>query len=102
MPTIGDPEHVGVLRLGWPFVSWAGQCEYRGFGRTMRAPDMPIAATGTNHNQFANSILLGGKGIRSGLVVGASDLADEKAVLSRIRPRRWTRCSRRSWAGRSI
>ena len=53
------------------------------FGRTMRAPDMPIAATGTNHNQFANSILLGGKGIRSGLVVGASDLADEKAAPSK-------------------
>ena len=46
-------------------------------------PDMPITDTGTNHNQFANSILLGGKGIRSGLVVGASDLADEKAVPSK-------------------
>ena len=53
------------------------------FGRTMRAPDMPITDTGTNHNQFANSILLGGKGIRSGLVVGASDLADEKAAPSK-------------------
>jgi uncharacterized protein (DUF1501 family) len=53
------------------------------FGRTMRAPDMPITGTGTNHNQFANSILLGGKGIRSGLVVGASDLADEKAAPSK-------------------
>ena len=53
------------------------------FGRTMRAPDMPITGTGTNHNQFANSIMLGGKGIRSGLVVGASDLADEKAVPSK-------------------
>jgi hypothetical protein len=53
------------------------------FGRTMRAPDMPITDTGTNHNQFANSILLGGKGIRSGLVVGATDLADEKATPSK-------------------
>jgi len=53
------------------------------FGRTMRAPDMPIHDTGTNHNQFANSILLGGKGIRSGLVVGASDLPDEKAAPSK-------------------
>jgi len=47
------------------------------FGRTLRAPGEPIDATGTNHNQFSNSILLGGKGIRSGLVVGASDLSDE-------------------------
>jgi hypothetical protein len=47
------------------------------FARTMRAPGEPIEATGTNHNQFSNSILLGGKGIRSGLVVGATDLRDE-------------------------
>jgi len=53
------------------------------FGRTMRAPDMEITNTGTNHNQYANSVLLGGKGIRGGLVVGASDLADEKAEPSK-------------------
>jgi uncharacterized protein (DUF1501 family) len=53
------------------------------FGRTMRAPDMPIDGTGTNHNQYANSVLIGGKGIRSDLVIGASDLADEKARASR-------------------
>lgn len=53
------------------------------FGRTMRAPDMRIDNTGTNHNQYANSVLLGGKGIRSGLVIGASDLPDEKAVASK-------------------
>jgi uncharacterized protein (DUF1501 family) len=53
------------------------------FGRTMRAPGMPISGTGTNHNQFANSVLLGGKGIRSGLVVGASDLPDEKSTPSK-------------------
>jgi len=47
------------------------------FGRTLRAPDAPVDATGTNHNQFANSILLGGKGVRAGLVIGASDLKDE-------------------------
>ena len=44
------------------------------FGRTLRAPDAPIDNTGTNHNQFSNSILLGGKGIRGGMVIGASDL----------------------------
>jgi len=48
------------------------------FSRTLRASDAPIDATGTNHNQFSNSILLGGKGIRSGLVLGASDLRDER------------------------
>ena len=53
------------------------------FGRTMRAPEMPIQATGTNHNQFANTILLGGKGIRTGLVIGATDLVDEKDTPSR-------------------
>ena len=40
------------------------------FGRTMRALDMPIDQTGTNHNQFSNSILIGGKGIRAGMVIG--------------------------------
>lgn len=53
------------------------------FGRTMRAPDMDIGNTGTNHNQYANSVLLGGKGIRSGLVIGATDLTDEKASPSK-------------------
>ena len=53
------------------------------FGRTMRAPEMPIQDTGTNHNQFANSILLGGKRIRTGLVIGASDLVDEKDAPSK-------------------
>jgi hypothetical protein len=53
------------------------------FGRTMRAPEMPIDATGTNHNQYANSILLGGKGVKSGLVIGASDFADVNAPISK-------------------
>lgn len=53
------------------------------FGRTMRSAGMHIENTGTNHNQFANSILLGGKGIRGNMVIGASDLADEKARPSR-------------------
>jgi hypothetical protein len=49
----------------------------------MRAPNLPIDATGTNHNQYANSILLGGKGVRSGLVIGASDLADLSTPVSK-------------------
>jgi hypothetical protein len=52
-------------------------------GRTFRAPGMPVNFTGTNHNQFSNSMLLGGKGIRGGLVVGASDLPDERAAVSK-------------------
>src|SRR5262249_6708660 len=45
------------------------------FGRSLRSPDVRIDDTGTNHNQFSNSILLGGKGVRGGMVIGASDLA---------------------------
>lgn len=52
------------------------------FGRTMRTASMPIYETGTNHNSLSNTILLGGKGIRGGLVIGASDLANEKAKPS--------------------
>jgi hypothetical protein len=52
------------------------------FSRTMRAEEEPVDNTGTHHNQFSNSILLGGKGIRSGLVVGASDLATDAATAS--------------------
>ncbi|WP_088348688.1 MULTISPECIES: DUF1501 domain-containing protein [Rhodomicrobium] len=53
------------------------------FGRTLRAPDMAIDATGTNHNQYSNSILMGGKGIRGGMVIGASDMADPNAPISK-------------------
>jgi len=51
-------------------------------GRTLRGADLPIDQTGTNHNQFSNSILIGGKGVRAGMVLGASDLPDEKATVS--------------------
>src|SRR5262249_34873659 len=43
------------------------------FGRTLRQENMPIDNTGTDHNALCNSFLLAGKGIRSGLVLGASD-----------------------------
>ena len=52
------------------------------FGRTMRIAESPIHATGTNHNALANSVLLGGKGVKGGLVIGASDLANERAQAS--------------------
>lgn len=53
------------------------------FGRSMRAPNLPITATGTNHNQYSNSILLGGKGINNGLVIGASDSESVDAKISK-------------------
>jgi uncharacterized protein (DUF1501 family) len=52
------------------------------FGRTMRIAESPVHATGTNHNSLSNSVLLGGKGIKGGLVIGASDLASERAQAS--------------------
>jgi hypothetical protein len=53
------------------------------FGRTMRAPDMPIEATGTNHNQYSNTILLGGKGIKGDLVIGESDFRNVDEAVSK-------------------
>ena len=53
------------------------------FGRTLRAPDRSIEDTGTNHNPHSNSIILGGKGIRPGLVIGASDFNDAGEALSK-------------------
>lgn len=47
------------------------------FSRTLRSVDVPAEYTGTHHNQLTNTILLGGKGIRAGMVIGESDLADE-------------------------
>jgi hypothetical protein len=43
------------------------------FGRTLRQKDAPIDNTGTDHNPLTNSILLGGKGIVGGQVIGESD-----------------------------
>jgi hypothetical protein len=53
------------------------------FGRTMRAPNTPIDKTGTNHNTLSNSLLIGGKGIRSNLVIGQSDFRTSTEVLSK-------------------
>ena len=43
------------------------------FSRTMRQLGNPIDATGTDHNPLNNTILIGGKGIKGGLVLGESD-----------------------------
>lgn len=53
------------------------------FTRTLRSSDAPVTSTGTHHNQYSNTIWLGGKGIKPGLVIGASDLADEQAAASK-------------------
>jgi hypothetical protein len=52
------------------------------FGRTMRQLGKPIDDTGTDHNPLSNSILIGGAGIKSGLVIGASDFQSATETLS--------------------
>jgi hypothetical protein len=52
------------------------------FGRTMRQLGAPIDNTGTDHNPLSNSILVAGAGIKSGLVVGASDFQSATETLS--------------------
>jgi hypothetical protein len=48
------------------------------FGRTTKSQNStaPVGATGSDHNPFSNSVLIGGRGIVPGLVVGGSDLTD--------------------------
>ncbi len=52
------------------------------FGRTMRQNYNSFADSGTDHNPLNNSILIGGKGIQSGLVIGNSDYTSSKERLS--------------------
>jgi uncharacterized protein DUF1501 len=52
------------------------------FGRTMRQLGRPIDNTGTDHNPLSNSVLIGGAGIKSGLVLGASDFQSATEPLS--------------------
>lgn len=44
------------------------------FGRTTRQMGKPINDTGTDHNPLANTVLIGGKGVIGGYVIGATDL----------------------------
>ncbi len=44
------------------------------FSRTNRQMNRPIDETGTDHNPFSNSLILGGKGLKNGHVFGESDL----------------------------
>lgn len=43
------------------------------FSRTMRQTSFKIDQTGTDHNPLTNSVLIGGAGIKGGLVLGESD-----------------------------
>ena len=54
------------------------------FGRTMRQSSKKVNETGTDHNTLSNSVLMGGKGIRGGLVVGGSDRQTVEEPLSAI------------------
>lgn len=52
------------------------------FSRTMRQAALPLDKTGTDHNPLNNTVLLGGKGIKAGLIVGASDFREATETLS--------------------
>lgn len=52
------------------------------FGRTMRQEGRAITDSGTDHNPLNNSLLIGGRGIRSGYVVGSSDFTSPSESLS--------------------
>ena len=52
------------------------------FGRTLRQPGLPLGDTGTDHNSLNNSILIGGKGVRGGLVIGETDWRTPTETLS--------------------
>lgn len=45
------------------------------FGRTLRN-GVDIEKSGTEHNPYINTVLIGGKGIKPGLVIGGSDLKE--------------------------
>lgn len=53
------------------------------FGRTMRVHGFPLDKIGTNHNPLTNTFLLGGKGIKGGMVAGASDFTAPGEILSK-------------------
>ncbi len=52
------------------------------FGRTMRQFEQRIDDTGTDHNSLCASVILAGKGIKPGLVIGASDFQSQRDALS--------------------
>ncbi len=54
------------------------------FGRTMRQYYMPYEQTGTDHNPLSNTVVLAGKGIKTGLIFGGSDFRHESETLSPV------------------
>jgi len=52
------------------------------FSRTMRQQQLPIDATGTDHNPLNNSFIFAGKGIQGDMVIGSSDFMSETENLS--------------------
>ena len=52
------------------------------FGRTMRQQGSPVDATGTDHNPLNNTVLLAGKAVRGGQIIGASDQEAVDAPIS--------------------
>jgi hypothetical protein len=54
------------------------------FGRTLRQRGLRMEETGTDHNPLANEMLIGGKGVRGGYVVGATDMqaADDSGAAA--------------------
>jgi hypothetical protein len=53
------------------------------FSRTMLQKEADFEDTGTDHNNFNNSIILAGKKIKMGQVIGQSDWRTEDEVLSK-------------------
>ena len=51
------------------------------FGRTMRGYG-DFATSGTDHNPLRNSVIIGGKGIKPGMIVGATDYQSSSETLS--------------------
>jgi hypothetical protein len=54
------------------------------FSRTMRQPNLAIDECGTDHNPLNNTVLIGGKGIRGGQVIGESDFRSSNEKLSAV------------------
>jgi hypothetical protein len=52
------------------------------FARTLRQIAARIDETGTDHNPLTNSVIIGGKGIKSGLLLGESDFQSPDEKLS--------------------
>ena len=53
------------------------------FSRTMKQHNLDVDQTGTDHNTLNNSVLVGGKGIRCGQIIGSSDRATASEKVSK-------------------